>query len=265
MPILVTACTGIICYQVLLKNLDAYRGGAWLPPRVLQQTLNYLNQAVSHAHTWKILKPHMAAIIQDVLFPLMSYTADDDGLWEVDPREYIRVKFDVFEDFVSPVSAAQTLLHSACKKRKDMLEKTMLMLTQVLNNPATEPPQKDGALRMVGSLADILLKKKLYRDQLDQLFIKYVFPEFNSARGHMRARACWVLHFFCEFPFKQENVLVEAVQLTIRSLLFDKDLPVKVSRFLQFLKGSFVTIVNVYATKHIAYLVCVINKSINLI
>lgn len=84
-----------------------------------------------------------------------------------------------------------------------MLGKTMALLNQVLNNPATEPAQKDGALHMVGSLADVLLKKKPYRDQLDQLFIKYVFPEFNSDRGHMRARACWVLHYFAEYEFKQ--------------------------------------------------------------
>ena len=117
--------------EVLLRLLDAYRGSAWLPPRVLQQTLNYVNQAVSHAHTWRLLKPHMVAIIQDVLFPLMSYSAEDEELWVIDPREYIRVKFDVFEDFVSPVMAAQSLLHSACKKRKDMLQKTMAFLTRV--------------------------------------------------------------------------------------------------------------------------------------
>nr|CAI5832904.1 unnamed protein product [Callosobruchus analis] len=214
--------------EVLLRVLDGYRGGHWVPPRVLQQTLNYLNQAVLHAHTWKILKPHMPAIIQDVLFPLMSYSADDHELWTMDPHDYIRVKFDVFEDFVSPVTAAQNLLHSSCKKRKEMLQKTMIMLTQILTNNATEPPQKDGALHMVGSLADILLKKPMYRDQLDQFFTKYVFPEFNSDRGHMRARACWVLHFFAEFSFKQEDVLVEAVNLTVRALLFDKELPVKV-------------------------------------
>lgn len=138
------------------------------------------------------------------------------------------LSLDVFEDFVSPVTAAQTLLHSSCKKRKEMLQKTMVMITQILTNNATEPPQKDGALHMVGSLADILLKKQMYRDQLDQLFIKYVFPEFNSDRGHMRARACWVLHYFAEFNFKQENVLMEAVNLTVRALLYDKDLPVKV-------------------------------------
>lgn len=221
-----TFSSGIL--EVLLRVLDGYRGGHWVPPRVLQQTLNYLNQAVSHAYTWKILKPHMPAIIQDVLFPLMSYSAEDHELWTVDPHEYIRVKFDVFEDFVSPVTAAQTLLHSSCKKRKEMLQKTMVMLTQILTNTATEAAQKDGALHMVGSLADILLKKKLYRDQLDQLFIKYVFPEFNSERGHMRARACWVLHYFAEFSFKQETILMEAINLTVRALLFDKDLPVKV-------------------------------------
>lgn len=99
---------------------------------------------------------------------------------------------------------------------------------QVLTNEATEPPQKDGALHMVGTLADILLKKKMYKDQLDHLFIKFVFPEFQSTRGHMRARACWVLHYFSEFAFNQENVLAEAVNLTINALLHDKDLPVRV-------------------------------------
>ncbi|KAL1517411.1 hypothetical protein ABEB36_001178 [Hypothenemus hampei] len=221
-----TFSTGIL--EVLLRVLDGYRGGHWVPPRVLQQTLNYLNQAVSHAYTWKILKPHMPAIIQDVVFPLMCYSAEDHELWTVDPHEYIRVKFDVFEDFVSPVIAAQTLLASSCKKRKEMLAKTMMMLNQILTNPTTEAPQKDGALYMVGSLADVLLKKNPYKDQLDQLFLKYVFPEFGSERGHMRARACWVLHYFSKFEYKQENILVQAVNLTIRALLFDKDLPVKV-------------------------------------
>ena len=51
----------------------------------------------------------------------MSYTEADAELWDSDPYEYVRVKFDIFEDFVSPVSAAQTLLHSVCKKRKDVL------------------------------------------------------------------------------------------------------------------------------------------------
>ena len=76
----------------------------------MQQALNYINTAVSHAHSWKLIKPHMLQIIQDIVFPLMSYSEADAELWDTDPYDYIRIKFDIFEDFVSPVTAAQTLL-----------------------------------------------------------------------------------------------------------------------------------------------------------
>ena len=64
-----------------------------MAPRVLQQTLNYIHQGVSHALTWKNPKPHIQGIIQDVIFPLMCYTDADEELWQEDPYEYIRMKF----------------------------------------------------------------------------------------------------------------------------------------------------------------------------
>lgn len=214
--------------EVLLKILDQYRRKTYVSPRVLQLTLNYINIAVSHAYSWKFLKPHMFAVIQEVLFPLMSYSDADEELWNADPHDYIRVKFDIFEDFISPVSAAQTLLHSACKKRKDMLQKAMQFVLQVLTAPTADAKQKDGALHMVGSLASILMKKPLYKEQMDTLIQQYVFPEFQSAHGHMRARACWVLHHFSEIRFKQEQILAEALCLVVNALLTDAELPVKV-------------------------------------
>ena len=30
----------------------------------MQQALNYINTAVSHSHSWKLIKPHMLQIIQ---------------------------------------------------------------------------------------------------------------------------------------------------------------------------------------------------------
>ncbi|XP_067012437.2 importin-7 [Anabrus simplex] len=221
-----TFSAGIL--EVLLRILDQYRRKIYVSPRVLQQTLNYINQGVSHAFSWKFLKPNMFAIVQDVLFPILSYSQADEELWNTDPYEYIRVKFDIFEDFVSPVTAAQTLLHSCCTKRKDMLQKTMHFVMQVLTSPNADPRQKDGALHMVGTLADVLLKKKVYKDQMDNMLCQYVFPEFSSPHGHMRARACWVLHYFSEIKFKEEAVLAEAVRLTTNALLTDGDLPVKV-------------------------------------
>ena len=36
----------------------------YVSPRVMQQALNYINTSVSHAHSWKLIKPHMLQIIQ---------------------------------------------------------------------------------------------------------------------------------------------------------------------------------------------------------
>lgn len=111
-----------------------------------------------------------------------------------------------------------------------MLARTMNFCMQVLTSQNGEygPRQRDGALHLVGTLNDILIKKKFYKDEIDSLLSQYVFPEFHSPLGYMRARACWVLHCFATVRFKSEQLLVEAVRLTVTALLTDTELPVKV-------------------------------------
>uniref|UniRef100_A0A3Q3WVI6 Importin N-terminal domain-containing protein n=1 Tax=Mola mola TaxID=94237 RepID=A0A3Q3WVI6_MOLML len=215
-------------FNVLLKVLYQYKEKQYVAPRVLQQTLNYINQGIAHALTWRNLKPHIQGIIQDVVFPLMCYTDSDEELWQEDPYEYIRMKFDVFEDFISPTTAAQTLLFTACNKRKEVLQKTMGFCYQILTDPASDPRKKDGALHMIGSLAEILLKKKIYKDQMEFMLQNHVFPLFRSELGYMRARACWVLHYFCEVKFKSDQNLQTALELTRLCLINDNEMPVKV-------------------------------------
>ncbi|XP_052745719.1 importin-7-like [Bicyclus anynana] len=224
-----TTFTGGIL-DVLLQILDQYRRKVYVSPRVLQQSISYIDQCVSHAHSWKLLKPHMFGVIQDVIFPLMSHSASDSELWLNDPHEFIRLKFDIFEDFISPVNAAESLLMSCCKKRKGMLERTMQLCMHVLTGQGGEytPNQKDGALHIVGTLNDILMKKMFYKQEIDSLLSQYVFPEFHSQLGYMRARACWVLHRFADVHFKSEPLLVDVVRLTVNALLHDSELPVKV-------------------------------------
>lgn len=38
----------------------------------------------------------LQAIIQEVVFPLMCYTEEDDEMWQEDPYEFIRVKYGEF-------------------------------------------------------------------------------------------------------------------------------------------------------------------------
>lgn len=140
----------------------------------------------------------MLAIVQDVIFPIMSYTDADQNLWKSNPIKYIYDKFVVSNYEITPVQAAQSLFDCCSKKRKNMGEDTMPFIMDTIASPDVDPKQKDGALHMFGTLANILLKEKLNREKVEIMLRKYILPELNSIHGHMRARACWVLHRFSE-------------------------------------------------------------------
>ncbi|KAG3292210.1 importin 8 [Ictidomys tridecemlineatus] len=214
--------------QVLLKILDQYRQKEYVAPRILQQAFNYLNQGVVHSVTWKQMKPHIQNISEDVIFSVMCYKDEDEELWQEDPYEYIRMKFDIFEDYASPTTAAQTLLYTAAKKRKEVLPKMMAFCYQILTDPNFDPRKKDGALHVIGSLAEILLKKSLFKDQIELFLQNHVFPLLLSNLGYLRARSCWVLHAFSSLKFHNELNLRNAVELAKKSLIEDKEMPVKV-------------------------------------
>ena len=86
----------------------------------------------------------------------------------------------MFEDFLSPVMAAQTVFHSATAKRKEVLNKAMGFCMSILTNASSTPRQKDGALHMVGAVAEVLLK-------VDLLYMYYadvpIFKKFKFCIG----------------------------------------------------------------------------------
>ena len=140
-------------------------------------------------------------IIQDVVFPLMCHSDKDQELWDCDPSEYIRQKNDIYEDLVSPVSAAQAMLATCVRKRRQMLEKVMGIVMTVLNTPNVNPRHKDGAFHMIGSLGSILIKKEAYKEQMEAMLIQYVFPELQSQHGYLRSRAFWLLQHFADIKW----------------------------------------------------------------
>uniref|UniRef100_A0A8C4PYI6 Importin 7 n=1 Tax=Eptatretus burgeri TaxID=7764 RepID=A0A8C4PYI6_EPTBU len=221
-----TYATGI--QQVLLKLVEQHRQKQFVAPRVLQQSLNFLNTGVGHSITWKNLKPHVQTLVQDVIFPLMCYSDEDEILWQEDAYEYIRIKFDVFEDYGSPATAAQTLLYSSTKKRKEVLQKTMEFCYKVLTSPSTNPRQIDGTLHMIGQLANLLLKRNLYKYQMEGLLQRHVFPLFSSELGYLRARACCTMHYFCKVRFRNSANLHMVLHHIQNCLVKDQEMPVKV-------------------------------------
>jgi importin-7 len=52
---------------------------------------------------------------------------------------------------------------------------------KIINTPTIDAKQKDSALHMVGSLADVLLKEKVFKDQEESsLLSTFVFLEFEA-------------------------------------------------------------------------------------
>ncbi|XP_024118730.1 importin-8 isoform X1 [Oryzias melastigma] len=214
--------------QVLLKVVDQHRQRHYVTPRVLQLCLNYLSQGLSHSLTWKQIKPHMQTICQEVIFPLMCYKDEDERLWQEDPYEYVRMKFNLYDDHALPVTAAQSLLCKAARKRRQVLPQMMEFCHHTLMDPSADPRRKDGALHCIGVLADLLLKKQAYREQMELMLQNYVFPLLNSPSCYLRARSCWMLHCFSLLRFHDEVALRNAVELVKQDLLDDKEMPVKV-------------------------------------
>ncbi|XP_061921593.1 importin-8 isoform X1 [Entelurus aequoreus] len=214
--------------QVLLKVVDQHRQKQYVAPRVLQQCLNYLNQGISHSLTWKQMKPHMQTICQEVIFPLMCYKEEDERLWQEDPFEYIHMKFNLYDDHALPTTAAQSLLCNAARKRKGVMPQMMEFCHQILMDPTCDSHRKDGALHCIGALAELLLKKQIYVEQMELLLQNFVFPLLNSPLGYLRARSCWVLHCFGQLTFRNVMALRNAVELVKKDLVDDNEMPVKV-------------------------------------
>ena len=126
----------------MLKNLDQFRRKMYVSPRVMQQALNYVNTAISHAHSWKLIKPHMLQIIQDIVFPLMSYSESDAEMWDTDPYEYIRIKFDIFE--------GESWMFDLTEKCVNPSVQTSCLPSPPLRRSST-PPARKGERRLVNS------------------------------------------------------------------------------------------------------------------
>ena len=62
--------------------------------------------------------------------------------------------------------AAQVFLAEACQKRKNILDPVMMFCVQILNNSSEnrDPRKKDGALNVIGTTSDVLMRVRSHED-----------------------------------------------------------------------------------------------------
>ena len=209
-------------------------GSQWLSKPSLSYTLIFLEECVKPKSIWDHLKPHMETLISHVIFPILCQSDEDIELFETDPPEYLHRKLNFYEDVSAPDMAATNFLVALTKNRKKQTFGILSFVNTVVNryesasDDQKNPREKEGALRMIGSLASVILgKKSPIADQVEYFFVRHVFSEFQSPHGFLRARACDTLEKFEQLDFKDPNNLMVIYRNILESMA-DPELPVRV-------------------------------------
>lgn len=218
-----------------LTEIEKWVGGNhWLSKPSLSYTLIFLEECVKPASTWEHLKPHLDNLIKHLIFPVLCQSDEELEMFTDDPSEYLHRKLNYYEESSSPDMAATNFLIALTKSRKSQTFAVLSYVNEVVTRyegaPEEQkiPREKEGALRMIGSLATVILgKKSPIADQVEYFFVRHVFPEFQSTHGFLRARACNTLEKFEQLDFKDPNNLL-LIYSNILKCMADTELPVRV-------------------------------------
>ena len=218
-----------------LGEIEKWVGGKhWLSKPSLSYTLIFLEECVKPKSMWDILKPHMDSLIKHLIFPVLCQTEEDLELFTDDPPEYLHRKLNFYEEVSAPDMAATNFLIALTKNRKQQTYVILSYVNEVVTRYEAAPDdqkiprEKEGALRMIGSLSSVILgKKSPIADQVEYFFVRHVFPEFRSPHGFLRARACDTLEKFEQLDFKDPNNLMVIYRNILESMA-DPELPVRV-------------------------------------
>ncbi len=218
-----------------LQQIDKWASRtAWLSKPSLSYTLSFLDECIKPKSMWNNLKQHMETLISHVLFPILCQSDEDIELFDSDPPEYLHRKLNFYEEVSAPDVAATNFLVSLTKSRKKQTYSILAFVNGIVTKYEEAPDEqknareKEGALRMIGTLASVILgKKSPIADQVEFFFVRHVFPEFRSPHGFLRARACDTLGKFEQLEFKETSNLVTIYRNILESMA-DPELPVRV-------------------------------------
>ncbi|CAI4218309.1 unnamed protein product [Parascedosporium putredinis] len=207
----------------------------WLSRPCLSYTLVFLDECVRPKEMWPYLKPHLNTLITHLVFPVICLSEEDLEKFEDEPEEYLHRKLNYFEEASAPDIAATNFLVGLTKSRRKETFEILKFINAVVTEYEQAPEDKknhiakEGALRMIGTLAPVILgKKSPIADQVEYFLVRYVFPDFTSTQGFLRARACDLVEKFEQLNFQDQNNLV-SIYRHILDCMADPALPVRIT------------------------------------
>ena len=218
-----------------LQQIEAWiQKKTWLSKACLSFTLSFMDECVKPKTMWDNMKPHMPILIEHLVFPVLCQSEEDIQQFDDEPAEYLHRKLNFYEEVSAPDVAATNFLVTLTKARRKQTFEILAFINNIVNKyeaapeDQKSPREKEGALRMIGTLANVILgKKSPIADQVEYFFVRHVFPEFRSPHGFLRARACDTLEKFEGLDFKDPNNLTIIYRNILESMA-DPDLPVRV-------------------------------------
>ncbi|KAF3065226.1 hypothetical protein GL218_02393 [Daldinia childiae] len=208
---------------------------SWLSKPCLSYTLIFLDECCRPKSMWSLMQPHLTNLVTHLIFPVMCLSQEDVEKFEDEPEEYLHRKLNFYEEVSAPDVAATNFLVTLTKARRKQTFDILQFVNSVVNEYEQAPEDKknhiakEGALRMIATLAPVLLgKKSPVADQIEYFLVRYVFPDFKSPLGYLRARACDTIEKFEQLNFKDQNNLL-LVYRHILDCMADSDLPVRVT------------------------------------
>jgi hypothetical protein len=106
--------------------------------------------------------------------------------------------------------------------------KTVNFLGTIIHNDTITTKQKDGILHMLGVIGNVLIKKKAFANQLENIIVQYLFPELQSSTAYLRARACYALRNFSKLEYTNSDNSSRCLTYLINCLCNDPSIPVQV-------------------------------------
>ncbi|TPX14929.1 uncharacterized protein E0L32_005038 [Thyridium curvatum] len=207
----------------------------WLSRPCLSYTIVFFDECIRPKEMWTHLKPHMTNLVTHFIFPILCLSSNDVEQFEDEPEEYLHRKLNFYEEVSAPDVSATNFLVTLTKARRKQTFEILTFINTVVNEyeQAADDKKnhiaKEGALRMIGTLAPVILgKKSPIADQVEFFLVRYVFPDFTSPQGFLRARACDTIEKFEQLDFKdQANLLT--IYRHILDCMADPALPVRVT------------------------------------
>ncbi|GAA5967114.1 hypothetical protein JCM11641_000445 [Rhodosporidiobolus odoratus] len=206
----------------------------WFPRKSKYHLLCFFEECINPKSMFTLLKPHIPSLVEHFLFPLICLTDDELELFTDDPNEFARQHLGdlITDSYASPTASALAFLTTLVETRaKSSLMQLLQFVQQIVDKyPAeTTPRQKDGALRMLGSLAPVAVKSKKLAPLLEAFFIQHVVPEFKSPHGFLRYRACDIVEKFesYDMTWAAQDAL-ENTLYCLMNCITDTELPVRI-------------------------------------